>query len=228
LVVWSGQGASRFFDDVWAFDPITGEWRQLPSSGDVPAARYGSCTSLGPDGRLWVSHGFTEDSGRFSDTLAYDFASGSWQDETPSGDVPVKRCLHDCFWSNDGTKLILYGGQTTGVPALDDIWSFDPAASAWQQGPSTDAPARQLFALAALEGNALVFGGGALDRSYLADTWTIDEQTLELRPLSGSVAPTARSGATLIADGKRHRVLLFGGIGAAGTLADLWQLDGVV
>jgi hypothetical protein len=225
LVVWSGQGASGFFDDIWAFDPASGVWRQLPASGDVPAARYGSCAALGPDGRLWISHGFTADSGRFSDTRAYDFASGAWEDVTPQGDVPVKRCLHDCFWSEDGSKLILYGGQTTGVPALGDIWALDVGTAEWQARPASDAPARQLYALAALKGTALVFGGGALDHGYLSDTWTIDEQTLELRPLDVEIAPPPRSGASLIADAKRDRVLLFGGLGDEGQLEDLWELE---
>ena len=76
-----------FFDDIWAYDPAAEAWRELPSLGDVPPARYGSCASLGPDGRLWISHGFT-DSGRFDDTRAYDFATGEWTDETPDGDLP--------------------------------------------------------------------------------------------------------------------------------------------
>ena len=87
LVIWSGQAGSSFFNDIWAYDPTTGAWRELPSLGDVPPARYGSCASLGPDGRLWISHGFT-DTGRFDDTRAYDFATGEWTDETPDGDLP--------------------------------------------------------------------------------------------------------------------------------------------
>ena len=106
------------------------------SKPSMPEARYGSCASLGPDGRLWISHGFTQDDGRFADTRAYDFATGQWTDMTPAGDGPIKRCLHDCFWSSDGQRLILYGGQTTGVAALDDIWAYDLASSAGRPGLS--------------------------------------------------------------------------------------------
>ena len=48
-------------------------------------ARYGTCAAVAPDGRLWISHGFTADGVRFSDTRAYDFATGAWTDETPDG-----------------------------------------------------------------------------------------------------------------------------------------------
>lgn len=229
LVVWSGQGKAGFFDDIWAFDPAAATWRLLASGGDVPPARYGSCASLGPKGRLWISHGFTEDSGRFSDTRVYDFTSGLWTDVTPAGDVPVKRCLQDCFWSDEGdaARLILYGGQTTGVPALGDIWALDVVAGAWRQGPEGAAPPRQLYALAKLESGALVFGGGGLDGSYLNDAWLVNEQSLELSAVSITAAPPARSGATLIHDAKRGSVLLFGGLGQDGPLADMWRLVGL-
>ena len=190
LVIWSGQG-NQFFDDIWAYDPGVDAWHELPSLGAVPEPRYGSCASLGPDGRLWISHGFTQDDGRFDDTRAYDFATGEWTDETPAGDRPVKRCLHDCYWSAAGT-LILYGGQTTGVPALGDIWSYDPTVEAWTEGPLVAASPRQLYALAPDDG--LVFGGGTLDGGFLGDTWRIDPLTLQLTQVIVETGPSARSG----------------------------------
>ncbi|CAN5818654.1 hypothetical protein BH24CHL5_BH24CHL5_09450 [soil metagenome] len=223
LVIWSGQSGSDFFADIWAYDPSANAWRELPSLGAPPAARYGSCAALGPDGRLWISHGFT-DAGRFSDTRAYDFASGQWADVTPTGRVPVERCLQDCFWSASG-QFVLYGGQTTGVPALGDIWALAPDSGEWIKGPDTDAPARQLYALADVAGGALVFGGGSLERNYLNDAWRIDATTLELSQVEQiEPLPSPRAGATLITDAGRGRLLLFGGVNDGGVLADLWEL----
>jgi hypothetical protein len=223
LVVWSGQGESGFFDDIWVYNPATNAWRELSSLGAVPAARYGSCASLGPDGELWISHGFTEESGRFSDTRSYEFTTGTWTDRTPFDSVPVERCLHDCYWAS-GDQLILYGGQTTGVAALGDIWAYDLASGAWARGPELDAPARQLYAMAINAGSAIIFGGGALDGGFLNDSWLIGAD-LELAPFEvASVRPSGRAGATLISDGARHRRLLFGGKNADGVLGDLWEL----
>ena len=222
LVIWSGQAGASFFADVWAYDPSANTWTQLPSSGAEPAARYGSCASLGPDGELWISHGFTADSGRFADTRSYNFSTGSWTDRTPAGGVPVERCLHDCFWSQNG-QLILYGGQTTGVAALGDIWAYDVATGAWAMGADPEAPARQLYALAADGAGGTVFGGGSRDRGFLADMWTIDPQTLALAPLEAGQGPTPRSGAALIRDPAGSRLVLFGGTNDDGALADLWE-----
>jgi len=224
LVIWSGQGSSSFFDDVWAYDPQTNSWSELPSLGAVPEARYGSCASIGPDGEMWISHGFTEDDGRFADTRSYDFATGTWTDRTPSGDLPVKRCLHDCTWSPAG-QLILYGGQTTGTAALGDLWTYDPQSVTWTQVEQVySPPPRQLYALAS--DGVLVFGGGSLDGGYLDDMWAINSVNTtepQLYAVSTTGGPSARSGATLITDAKR-RELLFGGMNEAGLLGDLWAL----
>lgn len=224
LVIWSGQAGPDFFADIWAYEPGTDAWRELPPAGDVPPARYGSCAGVGPDGRMWISHGFTADTGRFSDTRAYDFATESWSDLTPEGDRPVERCLHDCLWTPDG-RLLVYAGQTTGAPAIGDLWTYDPAGASWSQAPSPEPPARQLYALAQLQGRAFVFGGGAADGTALGDLWLLDLADLswsEAAPAGAS--PTARFGATLIADESRDRLLLFGGKGGDAELADLWEL----
>ena len=225
LVVWSGQGESGFFDDIWRYEPAANEWQKLPSSGAVPPARYGSCASLGPDGGLWISHGFTEDSGRFSDTRSYNFATGEWTDRTPSGDVPVERCLHDCFWSSAG-KLILYGGQTTGVAALGDLWAYEFASGSWTEATEPSAAPRQLYAMANDERYGFVFGGRSTDGTYLNDTWELDAMALDLSPF-GDDAQTipARSGAAIILDPATATIWLFGGTSRNGLLADTWAMS---
>jgi hypothetical protein len=222
LVVWSGQGQGlEFFDDIWAYDPAINAWHELPSLGAIPPARYGSCASIGPDGELWISHGFTEDAGRFSDTRSYNFDDGTWTDRTPLDRVPVERCLHDCFWSSN-EQLVLYGGQTTGIAALGDLWLYDYELGEWVRGADSDAAPRQLYALASDGSTATVFGGGTLDGGYLGDAWTIQPATMELVPLDVVPGPPARSGAALIDGGGRF--LLFGGQNGDGKLADLWEL----
>lgn len=222
LVVFAGQAGATFFSDLWAFDPEAGAWSALPSSGDAPIARYGTCAAIGPDGRLWISHGFTSDGTRFADTRAYDFASGTWSDETPGGDVPVARCLHGCWWTGDG-ELALFGGQTTGVTALDDRWVLRDEA--WVRLGGAVPPARNLYARALLDGAMLVFGGQALDGGRLDDVWVLadDGDAVEVMLEAG---PASRSGAEMVVDAARDRILLFGGLGTEGVLGDTWALSG--
>jgi N-acetylneuraminic acid mutarotase len=224
LVIWSGQAGATFFNDLWSYAPAQNRWVRLPAGGSVPAARYGSCASLGPDGRLWISHGFTQDTGRFSDTRAYDFGAGRWSDATPTGDVPVIRCLHDCLWSPDG-RLVLYGGQTTGVQAIGDLWTLDgEPGKRWARQTMPPLAPRNLYAVATIGGAAFLFGGTPREGRKLADLWTLD-----LGSLSWSEAkahgPSGRSGASFVSDAKRSRLLLFGGLTDESAVGDTWALE---
>ena len=226
LVVFAGQAGTTFFNDLWAYDPGADAWTELPGSGDVPVSRYGTCAAIGPDGRLWISHGFTSDGVRFSDTRAYDFGAGTWTDETPDGARPVERCLHGCWWTDDGA-LVLYAGQTTGTLALGDRWSL--ADGSWSEAGGALPPVRNLYARARVDGATLVFGGQTLDTSYLDDLWLLADaggDAVALEPAGD--APPGRAGAEMVTDPASGRMLLFGGRDANGARDDLWALTGTV
>ena len=225
LVIFAGQMGSTFFDDLWAFDPATTKWTELPGDGDRPVARYGTCAALGPDGRLWISHGFTADLTRFSDTRAYDFEAGAWTDETPAGDRPVERCLHGCWWTDDGA-LMLYAGQTTGVTALGDRWTL--AGGSWVEATEASPPDRNLYARARSDGATLLFGGQAVDGSFLGDLWLLPDAGEAVLVTPAGTGPSPRAGSELVRDFEADRYLLFGGRDADGGLGDLWQLHGGV
>jgi galactose oxidase-like protein len=227
LVVFAGQAGATFFGDLWAFDPDAATWTELPAGGSPPTPRYGSCAALGPDGRLWISHGFTQDLTRFADTRAYDFGGGAWADETPSGEVPVVRCLHGCWWTDNG-ELALYAGQTTDITSLGDRWLL--ADGAWTPVQGQLPAERNLYARTRIDGATLVFGGQGLDSGYLDDLWMLADGSADARglePASEGEGPAGRAGGELVLDAKRQRALLFGGRTADGVLDDLWSLDGL-
>lgn len=223
LVVFAGQAGTTFFNDLWAYEPQSESWRQLQAGGAPPTARYGSCGAIGPDGRLWISHGFTSDGTRFADTRAYDFEANAWVDETPEGPRPVERCLHGCWWTDDGA-LALYAGQTTGATALGDRWTLDEGT--WTRVEGTLPPDRNLYARTRLVGATLVFGGQALDESFLADLWLLPDGSADAHALEAGAGPTGRAGAELVTDTQGGRLLLFGGRDDAGAKAELWELTG--
>ena len=227
LVIFAGQAGSAFFGDLWAFDPDAGAWSELPATGALPTPRYGSCAAIGPDGRLWISHGFTQDQLRFSDTRAFDFESNAWTDETPDGGRPVERCLHGCWWTDDG-QLMLYAGQTTGTTALDDRWTL--ADGTWSRVEGGLPPARNLYARARLDEETIVFGGQAIDGSYLGDLWLLADGSADaapIEPVDDGPQPVGRAGAELIVDAEGGRALLFGGRTSDGAIDDLWALAGL-
>ncbi len=230
LVIFAGQAGSTFFNDLWAFDPVASTWTKLAATGDVPISRYGSCAGIGPDGRLWISHGFTSEGQRFADTRAYDFSTHAWTDETPAADLPVSRCLHGCWWTDAG-DFILYAGQTTGVTALGDLWQLTvgprPGSNTWARVAPFGGlpPDRNRYAAARWGLGTLVFGGQGADEGVLAETWWLEDGTGEATLMAAAgTGPTGRYGAEMIADPNRGRVLLFGGTTGSAAFGDLWEL----
>ena len=196
--------------------------RASRTTGPKPVARYGSCSAIGTDGRLWISHGFTSEGVRFSDTRAYDFAAGQWTDETPDGTQPVVRCLHACWLTADG-RFALYAGQTTGVRALGDLWALDDGE--WSMVDGRLPPERNLPAATRHGDDTVVFGGLGLDGGYLRDVYRVDGTTLAFQELHPDGArPPARAGAAFIEDPGNGRLLLFGGTANRGAFDDIWQL----
>jgi hypothetical protein len=221
LVVFAGQKGVEFFGDLWLFDPEGGRWTELPSNGAAPRARYGSCMVVGPDGRLWISHGFTF-AGRFDDTRAYNLKSSRWASIAPDGRRPGERCLHDCFTSSSG-EMVLYGGQDNAQRALADLWVTKRDGN-WRKLPTPRLKARRLYAVTEAGDNAYIFGGADRDDVPLDDLWLVDRETLKLKRMrvDGS-GPAARYAGTLITDPARGRLLLFGGKGGSAR-DDVWEL----
>ena len=221
MIVFAGQRDTDFFDDLWAFDPGKKRWRELPARGQVPKRRYGSCMVVGPDGRLWISHGFTL-AGRFDDTRAYNLKSERWAVITPDSRKPGERCLHECFTSTAG-ELVLYGGQDDGNFALGDLWIMG-AEREWDRRDDPPAAPRRLYGVTEAGDYAYVVGGAGEDDAALADLWRVDRETLEFERLrvEGN-HPAARFAGTLITDRERGRLLLFGGQGTSAK-SDTWEL----
>lgn len=215
LFVFGGQGGQGlFFNDLWAFDAAQESWRQLGEGG--PSPRYGAGgTAVATT--LAISHGFT-DAGRFDDTWSF---SKAWSDVSPaSGPRPIERCLHRLVYVNELNRLVLFGGQTNGVPFLDDTWLYDPAAKTWTEVTGPAPPPRNLYAAGATSSALYVFGGNGND-GELRDLWSFDgESWSELS--QGKPRPGARGGIDFASLG--GRMLLFGGSDASGELDDLWEL----
>lgn len=223
LVIFAGQAGTAFYNDLWAYDVALAQWRPLPAAGALPTPRYGSCAVIGDDGRLWISHGFTSEGTRFSDTRTYDFGTDLWTDVTPAGTIPIARCLHACWLTDDGA-FTLYAGQTTGVTALGDLWFIAAAGETWANAEAPLPPERNLPAVARWDGATIVVGGQGIDGGYLADAWRIGDDRSATALAPAGVAPVGRAGAELVADTERGRLLLFAGRDAAVRYNDVWAL----
>jgi uncharacterized protein (TIGR03437 family) len=174
-----------------------------------------------------ISHGFTN-AGRFDDTWAFSFATNAWQDVSPAGTRPLRRCLHHAAYNAAGDRMFLYGGCASGFGPcpLADLWAFDLAANRWtertvQPGP----PARDHYGMGfdSIHGRLVVFGGNG--SALLNDTWEYNPRSGAWRqPAVAGDSPSPRQRHETAVASDRGTIYFFGGLTAAGATNELWMV----
>lgn len=161
------------------------------------------------------------------------FLPGSWTRQSPLGDQPPARALQSTVYATTIDRALLFGGSSLdsdGNPSddLNDLWSYDPRTSAWQQlHPTTPSPsARDEFAMGfdMKSGKMLLFGGKSL--SDLSDTWAYDpgnETWTELKP---RVSPPGGSQiSAIVYDPDSEQMLLVVSWTLAADDVQVWAYD---
>jgi hypothetical protein len=230
MLIVMGQDA-EFFNDVWAFDLDQESWTELKAndrSGEAPRPRYGQSAALDAKGRVLISHGFS-DQGRFDDTWAFDLAQTRWVNLTPaSGPKPLKRCLHALIYDARADRLLLFGGCSSGFGPCPqgDLWAFDVKTTTWTElVPSGTAPSARSDTSLMYQSTTqtLYLFGGKTAAGASAETWSYDLGNNQWTQLEAQNAPSARSNQATGHDGQSGHALIFGGLTAAGSSADLWE-----
>ena len=233
MLIVMGQGAD-FFNDVWAFDLDQETWTELKAndrSSAKPRPRYGQSAALDALGRVLISHGFS-DQGRFDDTWAFDVAATRWDNLTPTSDAkPLKRCLHTLIYEAAADRMILFGGCSSGFGPCPqgDLWAFDLKTTTWTELTADGAaPAARSDASLVYEAAAqmLFLFGGKTEQGASAETWSYVLESNVWMQLEQADSPSARSSQATSYDSQTRRVMIFGGLTANGSSADLWELVG--
>jgi Galactose oxidase, central domain len=165
-----------------------------------------------------------------SDELwVYEPSSTAWAEVPHAEPWPEARRCNG--FAADGSTVFLWGGS--GIDGndytfLSDLWRLDVDARVWAAvEPSAVAPGRRYFPVFECVASGLVMFGGYTEtgdhHGMLDDTWVRESEVW--RRVEAGVHPVARYGATVGADG--DEVVVFGGMTAAGDVADVWRLDAV-
>ena len=211
------------FNDIWKLNLTSESWSDLSATaGAAPEARYGAPGgNLG--GNLVTTHGFG--STRYDNTWRFNTATEQWENITPAGPVPLRRCLFAA--ASGGGNLVIHGGCASGFGDcfLDDAWILDTAANAWREVLSDVKPVgRQYHSLAAINANQILLYGGQ-DASHAArdDVWALDISTAGWQPIETPAGPAARYQHTAVYV-PNLGMLMFGGRNNS-ALGDLWLLS---
>jgi hypothetical protein len=154
--------------DGVAFDPATGEWRDLSALPVV--ARYGAVSAWTGD-ELLVWGGTGEGTEHLGDGAAYDPVSDTWRQLASAPLGPRSAPL----WAWTGEELVIAGGQDLdAVPAdpLADAAAYDPAADEWRAIAPLPAAVDSPGEAALADGWLFVVGQVAWAWDARADAWS--------------------------------------------------------
>lgn len=223
VVLYGGHRITYFGADTWGWDGTAWSSLEIPT----PLPRIGGAMAYDPvRGRPFLFGGIADPI--FGDMWSH---AGEWQRESLSL-APPPRSYSAIATDSKRNEVVLFGGLSEEFNALGDTWIWN--GSSWRDAtpavtlpPALSPPPRQGTALAydAVREQIVLFGGWESDvNQLLADTWTWNGTSWELRILAG---PPAVKNHAMTYDAARQEVVLYGGIDAAGEIrGETWTWNG--
>ena len=163
--------------DVWEYDSIKGEWREIVLKGETFSARQGSAATY-YKGNIYVFGGFN-DSTYYSDFHVINTKTGEVT-RIEEANIPTPRV--DCYIAAYNDKVIVFGGFN-GV-MLDDMFVYDINTKEWHGvGDTLSWSTNKPFAVDAAKGIIYSYGGSKGNNLLVID---IDKETVDERPCCGT------------------------------------------
>ncbi len=227
LLVFGGQDIGGAVATLLEFSFGANAWSQLAPAGPAPGARAWHSAVVDEAGRRMIVFGgaVTLGNGSVSSVYRDAFALNldgppTW---TPLDSAAVGRWGHSAIWDPQLGRMIVFGGST----GTSDLAVLTPGASpAWTSPAATGtippATTQHLAVLDTRRNRMLVVGAGTME------PYALDLSSLHWDLLAPpGDAPILRSQAAGYYDGRRDRLVLFGGAPNAfsSSMSDLWALD---
>ena len=193
LIMFSGVGVlgedlnPTFYEDTWAYDPVTNEWEDLTSSDDDaprPLGRGGYGMVWSEEARRVMLFGGDGLSGLDDDHLwAFDPATSEWEDRGVAEMGPYERWFHLLTVDPQSDRLVLIGGSgsvfapiaggtSRSVNVLDEVWTWSEAEG-WLARNRMEIPLSPVSGAADARTLAIIAYDGHNVMSYdpAADQW---------------------------------------------------------
>jgi hypothetical protein len=213
VLLFGGYGDNNAVGDTWLWNG--GSWRRKPDAPTSLGLRFGHSMAYNSDsGEVLLYDGEVD---RPSELWKY--KDEQWSPVKFGGASPTGRSTAGWIYQPNRKRFLLFGGSARGF-TRSDAWEFDPATLTWEPVTANllTPPGRRDFGMAydTSRNTALVFGGtggGQGTEVILGDTWGFSSGTWS----KVATAPMPASGAPMVFDAYRNRMVLFGGF-AGGNL----------
>jgi Galactose oxidase, central domain len=213
--------------DTWTFSLTTMKWTERHPLRS-PSARSDPQTAYDPVADVTLLLGGYDGSGYLGDVWAYSLANDTWvRRSSPS--QPSPRADGRMVYVPDQDRFILFGGNDYNGPNftfhhLSDTWSYRWRDNAWKQLATPVAPSARDYPVLAVDrqDGFVLLTSGYGDRIPLNDVWGFCLSSDTWVNLTPSFSPPPRFAAMGGFDSTNNLLVLFGGAGNGGLLADTW------
>ncbi len=171
-----GQGANpgqpfQQKNDLWEFDPATGQWTELSS---CPCVTRRHPALVANQGKIFVGMGDNETLGNLNDWWEYDIATDSWTQKT---DFPGFKRHHPYQFSIGNFVYAGFGHGDLGTQIYKEWYRYDPANDTWTQVSDIPGQARVAGTQFSHNGYGYVLSGdGQIHNSMPeGEFWRYDE-----------------------------------------------------
>jgi Kelch motif len=120
---FGGTDGTRWFNDVWTYDPRTNAWSELDCIGYIPAPREGHAAALVND-TMYIFGGRVQDGSDLGDLAAFRISTRRWYMFQNMGMSPSPRSGHSM--TAYGKHIIVLGGEPSSAPRdINELnWSY--------------------------------------------------------------------------------------------------------
>eukprot|EP01027_Heterolobosea_sp_BB2_P015859 GEZU01022656.1.p1 GENE.GEZU01022656.1~~GEZU01022656.1.p1 ORF type:complete len:300 (+),score=21.93 GEZU01022656.1:649-1548(+) len=136
LYIYGGiSNYGSYQNDLWEYNTVTGEWKELVFKGDVPQ-RYNFAMTTGSDGQIYMFGGWQGTSESLMNNLmVLNLETLEWRQCEQYGHIPPPRAGHAMCCAHKLNKLIVHGGlvQTTKATSvrMSDVYMYDIHTKRW-------------------------------------------------------------------------------------------------
>ncbi|MCA8963681.1 MAG: hypothetical protein H6838_13725 [Planctomycetes bacterium] len=227
LVMFGGEDPwlGTALDETWTFDGAN--WVHHTTTVAPPGRNYAAVAVDPVRQRLVMYGGYNSQLGPLDDTWEWDGAS--WQQQNPATVPPARNHAAMAYDPVRG-RCVMYGGFGPTMPSPTELWEYDGVN--WTQVAQTGAqPGWRMGHSLVFDdrlGEVVVVGGyeGSYPQSSAATSSWSWNGIRWLQQAALGDAPSARIGASLIAEPGMAGAILFSGADPQRMLTDTWRWDG--
>ncbi|TFG50451.1 MAG: hypothetical protein E4H33_00035 [Anaerolineales bacterium] len=245
ILLFGGRGENltggKLLNDIWVFDSETQDWQEIKTSSP-PTSRLSPGFVYDPSHHQVILFGGYTNKGRLADTWLLDLDEYQWKEIHPPHSPPARSDMGMAY-DKSNQVVVLFGGYCLENQRdyCDDTWVFDPDLNHWiEMNPISSPPVMYGHSLnyGSFKQQILLWGGhmSIMDQGRISSAgynnslWSYsypNNQWIELSPVNQN-KPSPRYWHQAAYDSEIPGLVIFGGDGGYGFLADTWLYNPVL